>query len=112
MHTLETIYNKKFYDEQKDQSFRSAQLVVPYILSQLNVNSVIDVGCGVGTWLAAFKSNGIENVYGYDSNKLDHSSYYIDPNFIEKGVDFTLDNANNFKKSDLVITLEVAEHIS
>ena len=47
-------------------STESADVAVPLILEATNAQSVADVGCGLGQWLAAFKRLGVEDVLGYD----------------------------------------------
>ena len=34
---------------------RAASLIVPYIVSLFKPSSVLDVGCGLGTWLTDLK---------------------------------------------------------
>ena len=51
-----SVYNEEFYKNQCEGSYRSAKIVLDKALSILpQVNSVIDVGCGVGTWLKAWQ---------------------------------------------------------
>ena len=47
-------YAEQFYAEQREGSLCSAREVVPLILELVNPRSVVDVGCGVGTWLSVF----------------------------------------------------------
>ena len=105
------IYDEHFYDEQKDTSHRSAKIVVPIIVKVFNPESVIDIGCGVGSWLRQFQENGVSDVCGYDINGLSAENYFVDKKLIQTNVDIT---SNNFKvnsKYDLLICLEVAEHL-
>jgi SAM-dependent methyltransferase len=88
----------------------SPSVIVPYILEHLEVNSVIDVGCGVGNWLKCFHDNGVRIITGVDGEYIDRSKLVIDEtNFITKNLEreFELDS-----KYDLAISLEVAEHLS
>ncbi|MCF8026512.1 MAG: methyltransferase domain-containing protein [Desulfobacteraceae bacterium] len=109
-----SLYTKRFYLNQGGGSHRSAQQVVPLIVNLINPRSVIDVGCGLGTWLKEFSNYGIE-VKGVDGNWVpadqlrikesefctcdltDRTNYHI----------FT----DSYKLYDLVICLEVAEHL-
>ncbi|VAW52042.1 hypothetical protein MNBD_GAMMA05-596 [hydrothermal vent metagenome] len=102
-------YNHDFYDAQIDGSLRSAKVVVPLILDLLKIESVIDVGCGVGTWLSAYKANGITEVLGLDGDYVDLDKLKIEVTEF-KATDITTDF--NVKTSyDLVQSLEVAEHL-
>jgi hypothetical protein len=44
-------YGAQFFKEQSAGSFESASVIVPLVLRLFKVNSVVDVGCGVGAWL-------------------------------------------------------------
>lgn len=43
------LYNEEFYNAQMQGSYNSALEILPYVQKYLDVKSVIDVGCGVGT---------------------------------------------------------------
>jgi len=75
----------------------------------INPKTVIDVGCGVGTWLSVFRDKGVE-ILGMDGNYVDPNLLLIDrENFVPTDLQYSimLD-----KKFDLAITLEVAEHLT
>lgn len=61
-----TIYDSHFYRSQMDSSLLSARKILPVIIDALKPESVIDVGCGVGSWLAASRDLGITDVTGMD----------------------------------------------
>lgn len=48
MHTYDTL----FFDYIQAGSGRSARTVLPLVLAGLPIDSVLDVGCGAGAWLA------------------------------------------------------------
>ncbi|MBR0289463.1 MAG: hypothetical protein IJQ82_10825 [Selenomonadaceae bacterium] len=48
-------YDENFYKLQKDGSFKSAMAILPFVTKFIHPRSVVDIGCGVGTWLAAWK---------------------------------------------------------
>jgi len=68
-------------------------------------NSVIDIGCGNGSYCKFFSSRGWSNVTGYEGT-LTKNVFY--DNIIE--ADFTKDCVT-FPKTDIVLCLEVGEHI-
>lgn len=83
--------------------------VVPIVLKMLEVNSVLDVGCGTGTWLKAFEENGIEEYTGIDGEHLIMKHLQIPPSHF---IAIDLNSSWSLKrKFDLVISLEVAEHL-
>ena len=97
-------YNNQYYNT------NSAEEVVPIILKHFGVNSVLDVGCGIGTWLKVFKNYGID-VFGIENYQADKKKLFeniTEDEFIE------IDISNPFnlnRKFDLVISLEVGEHL-
>lgn len=109
--SLSSIYNDGFYEEQKDASYKSAESIVPMLLDVLQPKSVIDVGCGVGGWLHVFQKNGITDICGYDANDLAADKYFIDKKRIRTNADLSSSNFRIHEKSDLLICLEVAEHL-
>jgi ribosomal protein L11 methylase PrmA len=65
---LVQLYTEQFYKDQRDSSRRSAREIVPLILTLIQPKSVIDVGCGVGTWLYVFKELGCKEIFGVDGD--------------------------------------------
>lgn len=107
--TLTTIYDQEFYDEQKEKSFLSAKRIVPEILKHVNVNSVVDVGCRIGTFLSVFKQLGINDICGIDGAYVQNDQLLISKdNFIAHDLNIPI---NLKRKFDLVVSLEVAEHL-
>ena len=103
-------YTKNFFDLQKDASYTSAKAVVPIVIDLIHPKGVVDVGCGVGTWLAVFKELGVEDILGVDGIWVEKEQLFIPkelftPRDLEKP--FSIN-----KKADLVVCLETAEHVS
>jgi hypothetical protein len=96
----------------EDHNTTSASIIVPFLLEYLNVESVIDIGCGLGQWLKVFENYGIKEVIGIDGAHVPRSLRKIE-NFHEYDLtDFTTLKINTSKKKyDLCISLEVAEHL-
>lgn len=83
--------------------------VVPIVMELTRPQSVVDVGCGLGTWLAVFGEAGVPDVVGVDGDYLDRSLLCIaEDQFITADLTkpFRLD-----RRFDLVVSLEVAEHL-
>ena len=100
----------KYVHLDKDHNLNAPGEIVPYLINIFHPKSVADVGCGLGTFLNVFLENGVNDLLGIDGRWVDKSKLFIPENyFIEKDLEqkFTVD-----KKFDLVLCLEVAEHLS
>jgi 2-polyprenyl-3-methyl-5-hydroxy-6-metoxy-1,4-benzoquinol methylase len=64
------FYKEGFYLDQKDTSYRSATIILDYFFRYYTPKSVVDVGCGLGTWLKVCRGKGVESIKGYDVNEL------------------------------------------
>lgn len=103
------LYTEQFYIDQRKSSRRSANEIVPLVLELIQPKSVIDVGCGVGAWLSVFRECGIEDILGVDGNWVDKNMLEIPENrFLV--FDLTTPVLMN-RHFDLVVSLEVAEHL-
>jgi SAM-dependent methyltransferase len=103
------IYNEQFYNEQSTGSLSSAKKIVPIIKSILSPNSVVDLGCGIGTWLSVFSEQGITDILGIDGPYVDENKLLIPRNCFLAG---DLNEPPVVQRTfDLAISLEVAEHI-
>jgi len=90
-------------------NFSAARQILPYIFKLKPIKSIIDVGCGTGTWLSVAKELGVEEILGVDGVELDQKDLKIpSSNFINTNLTQAF-NLN--KKFDLLICLEVAEHL-
>jgi SAM-dependent methyltransferase len=96
-----------------DHNATSALQVVPYILEilQLKPKSVVDVGCGLAQWLKVFKDNGIEEVLGIDGAHVPLDKLNIDTSEFRPCDLRQLSASNIDRKFDLLLCLEVAEHL-
>ncbi len=106
---MKTSYTKKFFQSLAHGSQRSAEEIMPLVLEYLQPRSVIDVGCGLGTWLKVFKQHGVQAVTGIDGAYVARSILQIaQREFVPADLREPL-RLN--KKFDLVLSLEVAEHL-
>lgn len=102
-------YTAAFYRRQCGGSRQSAREVVPVLIDLVGPRSVVDVGCGVGTWLSAFAESGVTDVCGVDGDWVDPALLEI-PRSAFVGADLTRPLALG-RSFDLVLSLEVAEHL-
>ena len=108
------IYDEAFYEGQAKNSYKSAQEVLK-IFSNIypNVNSVIDIGCGAGTWLKVWQETNPDiQILGLDVNELPEDKLFVSRKNIVIS-DFEIDSSKEYinRKFDLVESLEVAEHL-
>lgn len=102
-------YTRDFFAEQRSGSAASARQIVPIVLEMTRPRSVIDVGCGIGTWLEVFAEYGIDDFLGIDGEYVDSSQLLIPPErFLARDLRQPVIVGREF---DLAVSLEVAEHL-
>jgi len=87
----------------------SPSRIVPKLLEHIKPASVVDVGCGLGAWLKVFQDNGVGEVLGMDGGWVDKNKLLISRDLF-KEIDLT-NPVFPDKKFDLVLCLEVVEHV-
>lgn len=108
-------YSPAFYAGQVQGSISSAGRVVPLIIEILHPSSVLDVGCGLGGWLAEFSQAGCR-VLGVDGNYIEQSSLKIPrESFVSADLDQCAQDGHipglTGQRFSLCLSLEVAEHL-
>ena len=102
-----------FYSYDEDlHTNTSAEIIVTHVMNLLHPTSVSDFGCGKGQFLNAFKNSGVSTVHGYDGpwakepsrENLDEQEFTC--------VDFEQAAQIHPQKTDVALSLEVAEHLS
>jgi SAM-dependent methyltransferase len=102
-------YTKEYYEVLRNGSLRSAEVVVPLILGLVEAKSVVDVGCGDGTWLSVFRKSGIADVLGLDGEYVRDGLLHIPREcFLATNLEKAFAIERRF---DLAVSLEVAEHL-
>jgi hypothetical protein len=102
-------YTTEFFEDQITGSRESAGLIAGICNELLHPQSVIDVGCGVGAWLAAFKALGVSDIAGYDGDWVDRQLLQI-PSESFHPVDLNR-RLSIDRRYDLALSLETAEHL-
>lgn len=102
-------YDQAFYDAQKEGSLRSARKFLSLLWGMHTPNSVVDLGCGAGTWLKAAGELGAARLVGFDG-RWNSQSNMLDPRieFHPVDLDEPLPMQERF---DMAMSLEVAEHL-
>lgn len=100
----------KYIHVKEEHNTKASSIVVPELIKLYSPKSVVDIGCGLGTWLKVFADNHITDLVGYDGSHLDLSKVEISKDLIIiKDLEKEIISPRTF---DLAISLEVAEHIS
>lgn len=102
-------YGKTFFGQVQEGSLSSAEVAIPLLMALVNVQSAIDVGCGVGTWLKVLMAHGVSDVLGIDGDYVDRKALHIPSDRF-----LPLDICQPFafkRRFDVALSLEVAEHL-
>ena len=107
-------YTEKFYLKLKSEKvIYSAEKTLSVVIEKLpQINSVVDVGCGVGSWLSSFAKLRAREVelLGIDGPWVDTGLLVIpEEKFLAADLSVEMPSIN--RKYDLAISLEVAEHL-
>src|SRR5262245_639668 len=57
---------RELYCAHTDMARSSAVAIVPLVMELIAPKSVVDVGCGLGPWLATFARHGVSDFLGLD----------------------------------------------
>jgi len=102
-------YGNKFF-RRRHKFEQAEQEIAQILIEHFNPVSVLDLGCGIGSFLNLFHARGIE-VAGCDVG-YSHAVKYMQPEIIPHTFGFDLGTPLQMpKKYDLVMSVEVAEHL-
>ena len=102
-------YDDHFFDWVDSGARVSARALLPRVREAVDVASVVDVGCGRGTWLAVWSELGVTDIAGVDGPYVDRGKLAIPAEAFT-----TADLAGEWaigRRFDLAQSLEVAEHL-
>ena len=57
-----------FVHSEMNQNLSSPRIILPILFKYIKPTSVVDIGCGTGRFLRAFKEFGIDTILGVDAN--------------------------------------------
>lgn len=104
------MYDEKYYKKHQEGSYQSAQIILKFVYEITAFQTIVDYGCGMGTWGKAAESLGVSHYVGIDQNPYDATYMLIDScNYMNQDLQEPIDLNSRF---DLSICVEVAEHIS
>jgi SAM-dependent methyltransferase len=104
-----TSYDDAFFRYVSESAKRSARNLLPILLREITVPSILDVGCGQGAWLSVWRELGVRDVVGLDGSYVDTDRLLIPrdcflPHDLRAGFDLN-------RRFAVVQSLEVAEHL-
>jgi SAM-dependent methyltransferase len=108
-YSLREVYDDQFFENNLFDSRPMAEWLAPRIAKALGVRTVIDLGCATGHWIAALLKAGVD-ANGIEGSPWAKERLVCPPERVviadlRRPVAMPKDNV------DLVITIEVAEHI-
>ena len=107
MESLRHNYKPQFYEKLRTHGSNFAEIIIPMLCKKKKIKTVLDVGCGNGSFLLKCLELGCR-VRGFDGR-------HVIKNLLIPANRFTVKNLQNKfeikNKYDLVVTLEVAEHL-
>lgn len=106
----DSLYGTDFHADRDARTRASARLVLSKVKEWIDPKSAADVGCGVGTWLAAAKEVGIADIQGFEGPWAKTANLVLADH--EVSFQNLEDNVSMDRRFDLVISLEVAEHLA
>lgn len=104
------VYSSDFYDYINAGSRRSAREFIPLLHRALPIDSLLDIGAGVGAWASEWLASGVANVVAVDGSYAPKDALLVPADkFVSHDLSTPLRLGRRF---DLVQSLEVAEHLA
>lgn len=108
-----SYYDDDFYLNQISQSLSSARIYAEILTELIYIDSILDIGCGRGAWLAAFNEKkkqdcffmGVEGPWNKRSDMIIKDLEFLEHNLNRVG------DLNFDRKFSLCISIEVLEHL-
>jgi hypothetical protein len=108
---MKAIYDDDFYRARQRNTQDATNLVIERLLKIIpKPESAVDLGCGVGAWLATLRENGVGRILGLDGPWVKREFLAIKPDEFQQ-LDLTKSPDLDIR-FDLAMSLEVAEHLS
>jgi hypothetical protein len=106
---MKTPYDRRFYERQQALSLSSAKRILPALIKLLGPRSIVDIGCGVATWLSVAQAAGVADILGMDGGHVERAMLKIPA---DKFIGHDLAKPVKLdRRFDLAMSLEVAEHL-
>jgi SAM-dependent methyltransferase len=103
------LYGRDYYVTKQGGWSASAEVIVPALLRLFPVGSVVEFGCGTGTWLATFARHGVTDILGFDGAHVPRDLLHVPADRFRAADLATLEAID--RRFDLACSLEYAEHL-
>jgi SAM-dependent methyltransferase len=111
---LHGFYDPHYHDDKREPARRAAERILPIVLSLVDVESMVDVGCGPGSWLVAAQRLGIPRLTGVEGAWA--RAWFDDEAEGLRAYELVFANLEDELRLptsyDLAICIEVVEHLS
>ena len=106
----DSLYGADFHADRDARTRAAARLILGKMKEWVQPTSACDVGCGVGTWLSVAEEIGISEVQGFEGPWAKTANLVLNPDQVS--FQDLEDKVSIDRTFDLVISLEVAEHLA
>jgi len=107
MENLKAQYKPELYEKIRDNGYNYAKLIIPELKKLFPISTVLDIGCGGGSFLHGCSDLGI-SVFGVDGEHVKSSLQIKSNEFQVMNLEEKFDLE---KKFDLAVSMEVGEHL-
>jgi SAM-dependent methyltransferase len=104
-----SLYPPDFYADRRQHTLHAARRILEALPGGLARERMADIGCGTGTFLAAGLELGARQVFGIEGDWVTQSML-DDPRIVFEARN--LEERFAGPRADLILSLEVAEHLS
>jgi SAM-dependent methyltransferase len=99
-------YKQRYFETRRSAARQSADIIAPYVRDLIQPSSILDLGCGTGSWLAAF---GVDDVVGVDGEWVPDGLLEIPSDqFRQHDLRQPFDPGRTFA---LALSIEAGEHL-
>lgn len=121
MPTFRSNEERIMFEQQYERYSWTCQLLEKYIYSEISGKICLDIGCGTGNGILAFKKYGAQEVFGIDNDLSFMGGTVMEEIALMEGIDLSgfwriNGNVENYdfgeKKFDIILIYDVLEHLA